>query len=99
MGHVWTRTETPARIWRKNLKEGDYLEESGVRGRIIKKWTIKKKRWGEDWNRLTKGRNKQRTPVKTMNVWTPTAAQPHVDCLPRYKQHLYEFRSYTLRAV
>jgi len=34
-----------------------------------------------------------------MNAWTPTAAQPHVDCLLRYKQHLYEFRSYTLRAV
>jgi len=23
------------RFWRKNLKEGDYLEELGVRGRII----------------------------------------------------------------
>jgi len=46
MGHVWTRIETHTRIWRKNLKEGDYLEESGVRGRIIIKWIIKKKAVG-----------------------------------------------------
>jgi hypothetical protein len=93
------KREMHARFLRKNLKEGDYLEELGVRGRIIIKWIIKKRRWGENWNRLTQGRNKQRTAVNTMNVWTPTAVQTYVVCPPRHKQHLYEFTSYTLRAV
>jgi hypothetical protein len=36
------------RVWRGNMREGDYLNDPGLNGRIILKWIFEK--WdGEAW--------------------------------------------------
>jgi len=38
----WERSETQIELWWGNLKEGDFLEDLSVGGRLISRWIIKK---------------------------------------------------------
>jgi hypothetical protein len=51
MLHVWGSAEVDTRFLWGDLREGDYLEDAGVDGRIILKWIFKK--WdGGAWTGL-----------------------------------------------
>jgi hypothetical protein len=47
------------RVWLGNMKEGDHLENLGVHGRIIFKWTVTAVQWqGVDFIHLVQDRDK-----------------------------------------
>jgi len=56
MYHVWGRVEMCTGFWWGNLRERDYLENSGVDGRIILRWIFRKwdvRAWtGSIWFRI-----------------------------------------------
>jgi len=39
---VWGRGEVHTEFWWRNLRKGDSLENTGVEGRILLKWFLKK---------------------------------------------------------
>jgi len=45
-------------VWRGNLRERDHLEEPGVDGRIIIRWTFSKWDGGIDWIDLVRDRDR-----------------------------------------
>ena len=47
-------------FWCGNLREVDYLEDSGVDGRIILKWTLEKWNGGMNWIDLAQDRDRRR---------------------------------------
>ena len=56
----------------EELREGDYLEDSGVDGRIILKWIFKKWFEGIDWIDLAQDRDRVRALVNAvMNLRVP----------------------------
>lgn len=44
-GMHWERSETQIELQWGNMKEGDFLEDLGVGGRVISRWIIKKQNW------------------------------------------------------
>ena len=60
-------------LWWGNLREGDHLEDIGLRGRIILKWIFKKMGWGVDWIDLAQDRDEWRAVLnKAMNLVFPS---------------------------
>jgi hypothetical protein len=59
MWHVWGRVEVHTGLSWGNLREGDHLEDPGVDGRIILKWTCERLdggAWtGSIWLRIDTG--------------------------------------------
>jgi hypothetical protein len=60
-------------VWWENMRERDHLEDPGIGGRIILRWTFIK--WdvgGIDWIDLAQDRDRWRRFVKAvMNHWVP----------------------------
>jgi hypothetical protein len=55
-----------------NSKEGDYLEDTSVDGRVILKWILEKWDGGVDWIDLAQDRDRWRAVVNAvMNVQDP----------------------------
>jgi hypothetical protein len=59
-------------FWWGDLREGDYLGDSGIDVRIILKWIFKTWDGSMDWIELTRGRDRWRAVVNAvMNLWVP----------------------------
>jgi hypothetical protein len=59
-------------FWRRDLREGDYLGDPGVDGRIILKWIFKKWGWGMNWIEPAQDRDRWRELVNAvMNLRVP----------------------------
>lgn len=69
MRHVWGREDIHQGFVWGNVMEIDHLDDLGVAGRIMFKWTLKKRREGADWIQLARDRGKWRAVVITvMNI-------------------------------
>jgi hypothetical protein len=44
MWHVWGKGEVHTGLWWRDLREGDYLGDPGIVGKILLKWIFKM--WG-----------------------------------------------------
>jgi hypothetical protein len=59
-------------FWSGDLREGDYLGDPGVDGRIILKWIFKKRDGGMDWITLAQDSDRWRALVNAaMNLQVP----------------------------
>jgi hypothetical protein len=73
MWHVWGRGEVHTGLYWGNLREGDHLEDPGVDGRIILKWTcVRLDVGGMDWINVAQDRDRWRALVNAvMNLRVP----------------------------
>jgi hypothetical protein len=55
MWHVWGTGDVRMGFWSGDLRERDHLEDIGIDGRIILKWTFKKWDDGLMWLRIGTG--------------------------------------------
>ena len=53
-------------FWWGNLRERDHLEDSGVDGRIILRWTFRSGMWVTDWIDVVQGRGMLRALVNAV---------------------------------
>jgi hypothetical protein len=60
------RIEVYTGFWWENLKEGDYLEDRGIDGRIILKWILDKWCGDTDWIDLAQVTDRWRAVVNAM---------------------------------
>jgi hypothetical protein len=59
-------------LWWGNLREGDYLGDPGIDGRIILKWILERLDGGRDWINLAQDRDRWRALVNTaINLRVP----------------------------
>jgi len=59
-------------LWWESLKEGNYLEDLGLDGRITLKWIFMNGMGGVDWINLAEDRERWRVLVTAeMNLWVP----------------------------
>jgi len=58
MQHVWGRGEVYTGFWWGNLKGRGHLVDTGVDGRIILKWILRKWNGGMEWIDLALDRDK-----------------------------------------
>jgi hypothetical protein len=70
------KREVHTGFWWGYLRKGDQLEDPGVDGRIIFKWTFKKWDWGGgegmDWTELDQDRDRWRALLNAvMNLRVP----------------------------
>ena len=65
MWYVWERTEMHTKFWWRNLKGRNHVEGVSVDGRIILKWTLKKKD-GKTVTELIRPRDKWRAFVNAV---------------------------------
>jgi hypothetical protein len=66
------KREVHTEFWWGDLKEGDYLGDPDVDGRIILKWILKKLDGGMDWIELAEDRDRWRALVNAlMNLRVP----------------------------
>jgi hypothetical protein len=66
------KREVHTGFWWGDLRQGDYLGDSGVDGRIILKWIFKKWDGGMDWIELAQDRDSWRDVVNAvMNLRVP----------------------------
>jgi hypothetical protein len=58
MWYVWERGEVLTRFWWQDLRERAHLEDLGIDGRIILKWTFKN--WNESINLIDLAQDRDR---------------------------------------
>jgi len=56
-----------AGFWWVNLRERDHMQDPGVDGRIILRWTFRKSDGGMDWIELAQDRDRWRALVNSGN--------------------------------
>jgi len=54
------------RVWWGNLREKDHLEDTGLYGRIILRWIVRKCVVGMDWISMAYDRNRWRALVNAV---------------------------------
>jgi hypothetical protein len=70
--HVWGTVEVYIGFWWGDLRERNHLEDLSVDGRIILKYTFKKREGGRDWIDPFQYTVRWRALVKAVtNVWVP----------------------------
>jgi hypothetical protein len=59
-GHValWGKRQVHTAFWWEDLRQGDYLGDPGVDGRIILRWIFKQWDGGMNWIQLAQNRDR-----------------------------------------
>jgi ribosomal protein S4E len=63
---VWRRNEIHTGFWWGKVREGDYVKDLTVDGKILLKWIFKKKDGFMDWINLAQDRKRWRVLVNAI---------------------------------